>query len=157
MMSPTVLNTPTVLKISPTVLMISPTVLNTPHGTAHTLYRVVIWLLCVNQIFPVGISESSFVNKQNVTFVCQVEEGRLSIDCVKGKGGRDGKVRFRLFRQLRILLFIDGEPQKLERQRYVSLESSFYKLFENATFRHFRSIGKTFNILCRSGDIGSQS
>ena len=37
---------PTVLKISPTVLMISPTVLNTPtvlstpHGTAHTLYRV---------------------------------------------------------------------------------------------------------------------
>ena len=37
---------PTVLKISPTVLKISPkvlntpTVLSTPHGTAHTLYRV---------------------------------------------------------------------------------------------------------------------
>ena len=47
MISPTVLNTPTVLKISPTVLMISPTVLNTPrywnpHGTAHTLYRVIL-------------------------------------------------------------------------------------------------------------------
>ena len=59
--SPTVLNTPTVLKISPTFIMISPTVLNTPtvlmisprywtpptvlstpHGTAHTLYRVVM-------------------------------------------------------------------------------------------------------------------
>ena len=33
--SPTVLNTPTVLKISPRVLMISPTVLNTLHGPEH--------------------------------------------------------------------------------------------------------------------------
>ena len=42
MISPTVLNTPTVLKISPhgTHDGTPPTVLNTPHGTAHTLYRV---------------------------------------------------------------------------------------------------------------------
>ena len=43
MISPTVLNTPMVLKISPMVLMISPTVLNNPaNGTKHTLYRVVL-------------------------------------------------------------------------------------------------------------------
>ena len=36
----TVLNTPTVLKISPTVFKISPTCIMIPHGTAHTLYRV---------------------------------------------------------------------------------------------------------------------
>ena len=46
MISLTVLNTPTVLKISSTVLMISPTALNTPtvlstpQGTTHT-YRVI--------------------------------------------------------------------------------------------------------------------
>ena len=45
---PTLLNTPTVLKISPTVLMISPTVLNIPHGTAYTLYRVI----CMCQFYP---------------------------------------------------------------------------------------------------------
>ena len=52
MISPTVLNTPTVLKISPTFIMISPTFImisptvpsrycTSPHGTAHTLYRVI--------------------------------------------------------------------------------------------------------------------
>ena len=41
-----------------------------------------------------------------------------------------GKVRFRLSQHLKILLFIAGEPQKLDRQRYISLESPFHKLFK---------------------------
>ena len=54
------------------------------------------------------------------------------------KGGE--KVRFRLSRHLRIMLFITGEPQRLERQKYTSLESSFRKLFKNITFRHLRDL-----------------
>ena len=50
--SPTVLNTPTVLKISPTVLMISPTVLSTP-TVLHTHYT--------GWSFSVLCSRSSFV------------------------------------------------------------------------------------------------
>ena len=38
------------------------------------------------------------------------------------------KVRFRFSGPLRILLFITGEPQKLDKQKYMSLESSFHKL-----------------------------
>ena len=41
--TPMVLNTPTVLMISPTCIMISPMVLHTPHGIAHTLYRVLTY------------------------------------------------------------------------------------------------------------------
>ena len=47
----------------------------------------------------------------------------------KGTGGRE--VRFRSSRHLRILLFIAGEPQKLNGKTYISLESSFHKLFKN--------------------------
>ena len=60
---------------------------------------------------------------------------------------KGGKVRFKLSRHLSILLFIAGEPQKLDRQKYISLESSFCKLFKNTTFRHFRSIGKNLSRL----------
>ena len=60
---------------------------------------------------------------------------------VKGRG----KVRFKLSQHLRILLFIAGEPQKLDRQKYVSQESSFHKLFENTIFKDLRSIGKTLS------------
>ena len=62
-----------------------------------------------------------------------------------GGGGRGGKVRFRLLCHFRILLFIAGEPQKLERQKYISLISSFHKLLKNTTFRHLRDIGKTLS------------
>ena len=43
----------------------------------------------------------------------------------------------------RILLFIAGEPQRLDEQKYASLESSFHNLFKNTTFRHL-GIGNTF-------------
>ena len=36
------------------------------------------------------------------------------------EGGGGGEVRFRLLGHLRILLFIAGEPQKLEKQRSIS-------------------------------------
>ena len=52
------------------------------------------------------------------------------------------KVKFRLSRHLRILLFIAGEPQKLDRQKYVLLGSFFLKLFKNTAFRHFKGTGK---------------
>ena len=42
MISPTVLNTPTVLKMSPHGTHDIPHVTEHPHGTAHTLYRVVL-------------------------------------------------------------------------------------------------------------------
>ena len=41
--------------------------------------------------------------------------------------------------------FIAGEQQKLDRQKYISLKSSFHKLFKNTTFRHLRCIGKTLS------------
>ena len=58
---------------------------------------------------------------------------------------RGGKVRYRLLRHIRILLFIAGEPQKLDRQNYISLELSFGKLFKNTTYRHLRGIVKTLS------------
>ena len=45
------------------------------------------------------------------------------------RGG--GKVRFRLSQHLSILLYIAGEPQKLDRQKYISL---------NCLFIHFSKI-----------------
>ena len=56
-------------------------------------------------------------------------------------------VRSELSRQLSILLFIASEPHKLDRQKYISLESSFHKLFKTTTFRHLRDIGKTLSLL----------
>ena len=50
------------------------------------------------------------------------------------KGGLlkgEGEVRFRSSRHPRITLFITGKPQKLDRQKYTSLESSFHKLLKN--------------------------
>ena len=46
--------------------------------------------------------------------------------------GGGGKVRFMLLRHLRILLFTAGEPQKLDRQKYihVSMKLSFHKLYK---------------------------
>ena len=41
-----------------------------------------------------------------------------------------GKVRFRLSQHHGILLFIAGELQKLDGQKYASLESSFHKLLK---------------------------
>ena len=94
---PTVLNTPTVLKISPMVLMISPMVLmispmvlmispmvlntpmvlHTPHGTAHTLYRVIL-VSC-----QLGKSDSvqgfEFGNQHLATMVLRVFEFRSRI------------------------------------------------------------------------------
>ena len=60
-------------------------------------------------------------------------------------GGGVGKVRLRLSRHLRILLFIAGEPQKLDGQKYVSLESSFIRFPKITTVRHLKSIGKTLS------------
>ena len=51
-----------------------------------------------------------------------------------------GKVRFGLSQHLRILPFIAGEPQMLDRQKYPSLEWSFHKLLKNTTFKHLRAI-----------------
>ena len=48
------------------------------------------------------------------------------------------KVRFRLLQHLIVLLFIAGEPQKVDRQTYISIKSSFHKLFKNTAFRHLR-------------------
>ena len=62
----------------------------------------------------------------------------------RGEGGR-GEVRFRLPRHLSILLFIAGEPEKLDRQKYMSLESSFRKLFKSITFRYLGDIEKTLS------------
>ena len=63
-------------------------------------------------------------------------------------GGREGgKVRFRVLQHLRILLFIAGEPQKLDRQKDISLESSFHKLYKTTPSRHLRAIGKTLSRL----------
>ena len=55
------------------------------------------------------------------------------------RGGGGDNIRFRLSQHLRILLFIAGEPQKLGRQKYKSLESSFHKLLKNTAFRHLRA------------------
>ena len=46
-----------------------------------------------------------------------------------------GNVRFRLSQHLRIQLFIAGEPQKLDRLKHISLESSFHKLFKKYNFQ----------------------
>ena len=62
----------------------------------------------------------------------------------RGGGGRV-RVRFRSSLHLRILLFIAREPQKLDRQKYISLASSFHKLFTVLTFRHLISVGKTLS------------
>ena len=43
--------------------------------------------------------------------------------------------------------FIAGEPPKLDRQKYITLESSFHKLFKNTTLKHLRGIGKTLSSL----------
>ena len=51
---------------------------------------------------------------------------------------RVGKVRSTLLRHLSKQLFIAGEGQKLDRQKYASLKLSFHKLLENASFRHLR-------------------
>ena len=56
-----------------------------------------------------------------------------------------GKVGFRLSQHLCILLFEARESQKPDRQKYMSLKSSFHKLFESITFRHLRGIGKTLS------------
>ena len=56
---------------------------------------------------------------------------------LKGGGGGGGNVKFRLSRHLRKLLFIAAEPQKLDRQKYISLESSFHKLFKTTTYLKF--------------------
>ena len=56
-----------------------------------------------------------------------------------------GEVRFRSSRHLRVLFFIAVEPQKLDKQKYISLESSFYKLIINTTFRHLRGVCKTLS------------
>ena len=39
--------------------------------------------------------------------------------------------------------FIAGEPQKLDRQKYASLKSSFHKHFKTTSLRSLRGIGKT--------------
>ena len=44
-----------------------------------------------------------------------------------------------------VLLFIAGELQKLDRQKYKSLESSFHKLVKNTTFKHLTGISKTLS------------
>ena len=66
--------------------------------------------------------------------------------------GGGGKVKFRLSGHLRILLFMAGEPQKLDRQKYMSLESSFRKLFKNRIFSHLRGIGLNFNLTRNHND-----
>ena len=55
------------------------------------------------------------------------------------------KVRFRLLRHLRLLLFIAGEPQMLDKQNYVSLELSFHTLFKKVAFRHLKGTSKTLS------------
>ena len=59
------------------------------------------------------------------------------------KGGEGVKVRFRLSQHLRTILFIAGEPQQPDKQKYISPTSAFRKFFKNTTFRHLGSIGKT--------------
>ena len=74
---------------------------------------------------------------QNSYFVCLFPAS----SCYNsGGGGGGGKVRFKLSRHLQILLFIVGESQKLDRQKYISLKLLFHKLFKNTTFRHLRGI-----------------
>ena len=63
----------------------------------------------------------------------------------RGQGGGGVEVRFRLLWHISILLFIAGEPHKLDRQKYVSMELSFHKLFKNTTFRHLGGIDKTLS------------
>ena len=58
---------------------------------------------------------------------------RRKISDVKGGGG--GEIRFRLLRHVGIILIIAGEPQKLDRQKYISLKLFFHKLFKNTIFR----------------------
>ena len=60
------------------------------------------------------------------------------LQTVNLRGG--GKVR-----HLITLLFVAGEPQKLDGQKFISLEWSFHKLFKNTTFTHLRGIGKTLS------------
>ena len=62
-----------------------------------------------------------------------------------GLRGRGIKVRLKLLQHLSILLFIAGEPQKVQAKVYISLGSSFYKLFKITTFRHLGGIGKTLS------------
>ena len=80
-----------------------------------------------------------FANKRDGTIARKIFVGSLYI-----KGGK-GKVRFRLSQHLTIPLLIAEELQKLHRQKYMSLELSFHKLFKNTTFRHLEGIGKTLS------------
>ena len=58
------------------------------------------------------------------------------MNCVDGEQSEKLQDRFRLSRNLGTLA---GEPQKLDKQKYVSREL----LFKNIPFRHFRRIGRT--------------
>ena len=66
----------------------------------------------------------------------------------KGEGGgKSGvKVRFMLLWHLIKLLYLPRKPQKLDRQKYISMELSFYNIFKNTTFGHLRGIGKLRSI-----------
>ena len=59
----------------------------------------------------------------------------LRCEALSGGGGGGEEVRFSLSRQVRILLFIAGEPQKLDKQKYISLGLSFHKLFKITNFQ----------------------
>ena len=74
------------------------------------------------------------------------EGGHKSLPDIFFYGGGGG-VRLRLLRYPRIPLYMGGKPQKLNRQKFISLESSLHELFKNTTFRHLRGMGKTLS--CR--------
>ena len=38
-----------------------------------------------------------------------------------------------------------GEPQKLDKQKYISQEFSFHKLFKNTALRHLQGIVKVLS------------
>ena len=61
-------------------------------------------------------------------------------------GGGGGKVRLRSLRYFSILLFIAGDPQKLDKQKYISLKSCFHTFFKNTTLREVRGMGKTLSL-----------
>ena len=56
-----------------------------------------------------------------------------------GGGGGIISFDFRLSQHLSILIFYSKEPQKLDRQKCISMESSFHRFFKDKTIRLYLS------------------
>ena len=98
------------------------------------LSLVILNCLCVeHQTLSMIISITALV-KATIRKCKLLSSGHMAICWGGGGGGGGGKDRFRSSQQLRILVSIAGEPQKLDEQKYISVKLSFHKFFQKYNF-----------------------